>query len=266
MKQFGEWAVVTGANSGLGAAFARQLSAQGIGVVLVGRREAALLDFAATLPASTRIVVADLTKPEAGALIASACADLDVGLLISNAGEIAMGSVLTTPLLVLQDSLQLNAGAHLDLAHRFGSRFVARGKGGILFTSTLGALQAMPWSANYAAAKAYLLNLGLALNYELKSRGVHVSVVVPGPMKTPGLTGKGPVPIQTGAPAMEADKVAAIALKALAKNKAWVTPGAMTRTTAFVSWLLGRTLSRNLFGAVMRSTVPVSHRKQAGIE
>jgi hypothetical protein len=86
--------------------------------------------------------------------------------------------------------LRLNTGAHLQLVHHFGRLFEKHGGGGMLLVSSTAALQGTPFLANYAGAKAYLLNMGMALNYEMRETGINVTVLVPGPTKTPGLLEK----------------------------------------------------------------------------
>ncbi len=87
--------------------------------------------------------------------------------------------------------LVLNASSHLDLAHAFGRRFVARGRGGMIFVSALGALHGLPNMAHEGASKGYLLNLGEALHYELAAQGVDVTVMLPGNVDTPAVDALG---------------------------------------------------------------------------
>jgi uncharacterized protein len=89
--------------------------------------------------------------------------------------------------------------------------------------SSTAALQGTPFLASYAGAKAYLLNMGMALNYERRGTGINVTVMVPGPTKTPGLLEKPAVPLnKLLAPAMKAAVVAQIGLTALGRNKPYV--------------------------------------------
>jgi hypothetical protein len=94
--QFGPWAVVTGANSGIGAAFAEELAKQGYNVALVGRRAEALVAVSnrltKTYSINTRSVVVDLSTSDFLAQLAARTNDIDVGLLVSNAGDAAMGA------------------------------------------------------------------------------------------------------------------------------------------------------------------------------
>src|SRR5262249_17445789 len=85
-QSYGPWAVVAGASDGTGAAFAEDLASRGVNVVLVARRRNLLEELAARLPTETRVVAMDLSVPEAGAQLVAAVADIDVGLLVYNAG------------------------------------------------------------------------------------------------------------------------------------------------------------------------------------
>jgi len=263
--QFGPWAVVTGANSGIGAAFAEQLAKQGYNLALVGRRADALKVVSDRLARSysikTRVVVVDLFDMDFLAQLTAQTNDLDVGLLVSNAGDDAMGALLRVELEQLTKMLRLNTEVHLQLVHYFGRRFEKRRGGGILLVSSTAALQGTPFLANYAGAKAYLLNLGVALNSEMRGTGVNVTVVLPGPTKTPGLLDKPAIPLsKLPAPAMTPAAVARIGLSALAKNKPYVIAGVMNRVMAGVGSLLGRVGARNMWGALMRGIVPAQLR------
>jgi uncharacterized protein len=115
----------------------------------------------------------------------AATADLDVGLLISNAGAGRPGRFVDQDLADLHRRLTLNTTTHLELAHAFGRRFVERGGGAMVLVSALGAAHGLPNMAHDGAAKAYVLNLGEALNHELRPAGVKVTVMMPGNVDTP---------------------------------------------------------------------------------
>lgn len=269
MKQtklkYGPWALVTGATSGIGTAFAENLAQQGYNIALLGRRadatQAAAKHLEQAHAIKTRAVVVDLTDPDSLVQITEQTKDLDIGMLISNAGDAAMGAMLRVKLPDLTRMLRLNTQVHLELAHHFGSRFEARGNGGILLLSSTAGLQATPYLANYASAKAYLLNLGMALNYEMRGTGVAVTVLLPGLTKTPGLLEKPAIALHTlPAPQMAPETVAKIGLQALGKNKPFVVAGRMNRIMANASVLLGKVLGRNLWGVLVKRVVPVELR------
>jgi short-subunit dehydrogenase len=127
----------------------------------------------------------DLAEPDAPRHLVAATDDIEIGLIVSNAGNLVLGSFLDDSHAELVGELRLNTEAHLSLTHRFGRPMAARGRGGVLLVSSTAALQPMAYSANYAATKAYMMLLGEGVHRELAPRGVHVSVLLPGATDTP---------------------------------------------------------------------------------
>jgi short-subunit dehydrogenase len=166
--EFGPWAVITGASSGIGEAFARALAADGVHVVLAARRTERLAALGAELGrdhgVAHRVVTVDLADPDGPATLVEATAGLDVGLLVSNAGAGHPGRFVDQDLDDLHRRLRLNAVAHLDLAHAFARPLVARGRGGIVLVGALGASAGIPHMAHESGSKAYVDALGTALH------------------------------------------------------------------------------------------------------
>ncbi len=189
LSGYGPWAVITGASSGIGRAFAERCASDGLNVVLAARSTERLQELGRTLSANRdiayRVVTVDLTYPGGAADLVAATADLDVGLLISNAGAARPGRFLDQDFADLHRRFILNSTSHLELAHAFGRRFVQRGGGAMVLVSALGAAHGLPNMAHDGAAKAYVLNLGEALNHELRPAGVKVTVMMPGSVDTP---------------------------------------------------------------------------------
>jgi len=174
---YGPWALITGASSGIGEEYARQVAASGINVALLARREQRLKEVAAGLTArygiQARVIAADLSHDGILEPVAEATGDLDIGLVVS------------LPRQRLREIVQLNVITHLDLAHHFGQRLAQRGRGGIVLVSAVAAAGGLPYMANDSATKAYSLNLGEALHAELAPAGVNVTVHVPVLVNTP---------------------------------------------------------------------------------
>jgi uncharacterized protein len=145
-EQFGPWALVTGASSGIGREFARQLAASGINVVLVARREALLQEagreFAKAYGVEWRAIPTDLSEENFLERLAQDTHDLDIGLVVSNAGTAQPGEFLKLDRNEMVRLLRLHTQAHLDVAHHFGRRLAERGHGGIVLCGAMGALQA----------------------------------------------------------------------------------------------------------------------------
>ena len=119
---YGPWALVTGASSGIGEEFARQAAASGINVVLVARREERLKEVASGLTArydvETRVLALDLGRDGILGPVREATGDLDIGLVVSNAGAGNPGPFISLPHQRLREIVQLNVITHLDLARR----------------------------------------------------------------------------------------------------------------------------------------------------
>lgn len=187
--QYGPWALVTGASSGIGREFARQLAASGLNLVLVARRLPLLRALGEELAAhhgiEARAVQADLASPNFMDVLLPATDGLDVGLLVSNAGTGVPGRFLDVPEGVHLDVLHLNAAAYMRLAHHYGQAMARRGRGGIVLVGAMGATDGIPFMASAAATKAFVRSLGIGLHHELAEHGVRTTVVIPGPTDTP---------------------------------------------------------------------------------
>lgn len=226
LKKFGSWAVVTGASSGIGKEFATQLASNGINLILLARREFLLNKLSEKLKTKFNIEVkyasVDLSKPDFLIAIENITKGLDIGLVISNAGGARMGAFSKIPMVDFESMIHLNVMAQMKISHWFSTRRIKEHKkGALLLVSSTTAFQGVPYAADYAAAKAYILNLGEALNFELKNDKINVTVLVPGPTDTPGLTENEDVDMVSHLPMkpQAADQLVTEGLNALLKNK-----------------------------------------------
>ena len=173
--QYGPWALVTGASSGMGTEFARRLAEKGLNVVLLARREDRLRSLAVELERDysvrTRVVAVDLTRDDLLDSIRDATDDIEVGLLVNNAGFATSGKVLDNDLSVELAMLHVNSRAPLVLSHHFGRRMREQGKGGIIFVASTVAYSGAPGWSNYAATKAFDLTLSGGIARELHGDG-----------------------------------------------------------------------------------------------
>src|SRR5258707_2096030 len=133
-RRFGPWDVIAGASSGIGKEFARQIAASGVHVALVGRREPLLRTVGAECTKASgvehRIIPLDLSEPDFLPVLADATRDLDVGLVVSNAGTGNPVAFFKLDRQLLQATLRLNMMAHLDVIHHFDATLADRSRGG----------------------------------------------------------------------------------------------------------------------------------------
>ena len=255
MSRYGPWAVVTGASSGIGEALARELAARGVHVVLCARRKDRLDALAGELAGrhgtKARAVEVDLARPDFLPAIEEATRDIDVGLLVNNAGFGDKGPFLGSDLDMHLRMLATNCRAPLVLSHAFAPRLVARGRGGILITSSTAAFQGLPFSAHYAATKGYDLQLAEGLWYELRPSGVDVVALCPGPVDTEGPRRTGVNPAKVPVKMMDARSVAVFGLDALGGGPVAV-PGLTNRLLHALVKLVPRRVATAVSGRMIR--------------
>lgn len=254
-EKYGPWAIVTGSSSGIGAEFANQLAAYGINVILVARRKAMLDSLATELKEKYKVecmtIESDLSKDGFQFDILDATKDLDVGMVVNNAGMNCEGQFYRGSLDRNLQMIQLNIKAPFILAYEYGKKFIERGKGGIVFTSSISAFNANPFLSHYAASKAYILSLAESLNYEFKDKNVDVLALCPGFTESEMTKGMKDNPMM-----MKAAPVVKEALDNLGK-KAYVVPGFINKAQIFLtSRLLSRNTAKNVSGAMMKRILP----------
>lgn len=183
------WAVVTGASSGLGVALAEELAARGYDLVLTARSEPPMRALADRLAAAhgvrTHVEPLDLVQPGAARVLCDRldAAGIEPDALVNNAGFGLYGPFLDHDPDRLRTMLQLDIVALTELTQIVGRRMAARGRGRIMLVGSMAAYQPVGLLAAYAAAKAYVLSLGEALDAEL-APAVTVTVLSPGLMDT----------------------------------------------------------------------------------
>lgn len=224
--QYGPWALVAGASDGIGECFAKRLAGLGLNLVLLARREAVLEDLAGELQKTfgieTRVLVADLTSADLDERVAAATADLEVGLLVYNAGAVHGAKKFhDQPLEHAIGLVDLNCRGPVLLAHRLGNGMRARGRGGIVLLTSLAAFSGSSYTAAYTATKSFGKILAEALWHELSPEGVDVLSVVAGATRTPSMLTSNP-DFEAYPGIMEPDEVAAGALRNLGRGPVWV--------------------------------------------
>jgi short-subunit dehydrogenase len=186
--EYGDWAVVTGATSGIGLELATQLAGAGFNLIISSRNQENLQKTARLLktlaPIQLITLEADVSSPEGIDTIIMAATGLPVGLLVASAGYGTSGHFVNSSLHAEIDMLRVNCEALLSLTHYFSQQFVKQGRGGIILMSSMVAFQGTPFAANYAATKAYVQSLAEALATELKPLGVDVLAAAPGPVES----------------------------------------------------------------------------------
>lgn len=185
-----EWALVTGASSGIGLEFCRQLAAAGVNLVMVARREELLQTLAEDLSRQhqieTRVIAEDLSQPEGSALVhaRTKASNITIKLLVNNAGIGRWGTFESSSAGKYQEMIALNNTAVVTLCHLFLPDLSSFIQSAIINVSSPAAFQPVPYMAVYAATKSFLQSFSQALHGELADRGVYVQTLIPGPTET----------------------------------------------------------------------------------
>jgi short-subunit dehydrogenase len=220
-NRYGPVAVVTGASSGIGWAFAEELAGRGLDLVLVARRIDRLESLAGRLRGSgggkVDVLPLDLSSADAAARVLAATEGRDVGLVISNAGFGMKGEHAANDGAAMTDMLMVNCNVPMQLARGFIPRLRERGRGGIVLTSSVEGLMGCPYSTAYSASKALVNALGEGLWAELQPEGIDVLTVCPGATESEA-AGKQGIDIATLRNVMPAREVALTSLDNLANG------------------------------------------------
>src|SRR5439155_1680994 len=193
-----------------------------------------------------------------------ACADKDVGLVISNAGFGLKGEHHALDAARLTAMLNVNSHAPMLLAHAFAPRLIARGRGGLLLTGSIEGFIGFPWSAAYAATKAFVMTLGEALWGELRAHGVDVMVLTPGATDTDAPTLQG-IDKHQLAGLMPPSEVVRQALARLGGPPVFV-PGWLNRVMVRFLTSVPRRLGVLVAGKGMRDAIRRSGRRVEAVE
>jgi short-subunit dehydrogenase len=218
MELAGARALLTGATGGLGRAIAQALAARGASLTLSARKAEALEALAAELPGEDhRILPADLAEPGAAEKLAVEAGDVDI--LVANAGLPGTGRLPEYTSERLEGTLRVNLEAPMHLARALEAEMIERGKGHMVFISSLSGKSATPLSSVYNATKFGLRGFALGLRADLDPLGIGVSIVSPGTIREAGMyadSGADPIPgLGTGSPQQVANAV----VKAIERNK-----------------------------------------------
>lgn len=226
-------ALVTGASSGIGREFARQLAADGVSLVVVARRIDRLNELAAELVGrhgiNVEVLAADLSDEKDLVRVEERLADSQhpIELLVNNAGFDNSGNFVDIPVDVELAELSVNVLTPVRLTRAALPGMIARRKGGVLMVSSTVAIMPMPRSATYGASKAFLTSFSESVHMEVEEHGVHVTTVAAGLTHTEfhSVAGIDTSGMPKSAPWMEPGEVARVGLAAVAAGKVMVIPG-----------------------------------------
>ncbi|MDB5229180.1 MAG: family oxidoreductase [Bacteroidota bacterium] len=245
-----EYAIVTGASSGMGLEFAKLLAKRGYNLVLVARRtdrlERLKKEILESHQTDIHVLSLDLVEMDStDKLLAFVQVNkLNVTILINNAGFGTSGDFLSLPIEKTMEMLQLNIGTLTKLTYLFGNEMKKNKLGYILQVSSVGAFQPSPYFAAYSATKAYVMLFSEALDFELKGSNVSVTTLYPGATKTEFFeVSETKVNKLVARTLMTADEVADIALNAMFKRKRSIVPGIINKLSVFFAQMSPRKMT-----------------------
>jgi short-subunit dehydrogenase len=253
-------ALVTGASSGIGVDIARRLALEGFDVVLAARRKSRLALVADRIEKEQRVqahvVEADLSTLEGAKKLVRDVASLGVELdcLVNNAGFGVYGKMADADIERTLEMVQLNVLSLTYLTHHYVKEMVARKRGFILQTASIGAFQPSPYYAVYSATKAFVLSFSEALHHELQGTGVSITTSCPGLTATEfhdvAVHSK---PDWMKGVTMTADDVARISVQAMLRGERTTVPGFSNWTMSVAAQLLPKSVIIPLAAATMKS-------------
>jgi hypothetical protein len=253
-------ALITGASSGIGEAFARHLAANGWDLVIVARRKDRLERLSAEISQLGRkceVVVADLST-EAGISTVIAAAN-GIEFLVANAGITHVAGIGITEPFVAHRIVNLLATGVMDLCEAIVPEMIRRRRGDVIVVSSIAAFTPMRKSAIYAASKSFVTTYVRSIALEAKSAGVRVTAVCPGYVRTELHEQAGLGHLRSQVPKMlwlDPDDVVAAAMRGLDRNKVVVIPGLIYR---LVRPFLGLTALQRVWGGMTRRN---NHERQ----
>lgn len=252
-------AVVTGASHGIGEALATELAARGHNLIVTARRENLLNELASRLIARYGVTVevwpADLTDPTHRSKLADELAARNVSILCANAGVATLGPVATLDPAGERALVQLNVVAVHDLVLAVLPGMLERGAGGILVSGSAAGNSPIPNNAAYSSSKAFLNTFSEALRVELRSTGVHVTLLAPGPVSSglPDFVDEAVVDkVIPGYMWVSTEYAAKASLNGLQRNKMRVVPGLPAKAMSLASTYLPRAVLAPVVGNVYR--------------
>jgi hypothetical protein len=257
-ERYGPWAVVTGASAGIGAEFARRIAERGVNVVLVARRRNRLEELASTIEdmyrVQARVAPMDLSSRDVVETLQPVLADIEVGLLVNCAGYGSSGPFLDMDPSVQESMINVNCRASILLTHEIVQGMRERGRGGVIFVSSVHGFCASRGMANYNATKAYDLLFAEGLAEELRPYGVDVQALCPGGTLTEfqrvaGLDTRNFGPLARLMFTTPAAVVVA-SLRALG-HRVTVVPGVLNKLAVLAMRLMPRRVSTWLFGSIV---------------
>ena len=255
-------ACITGASSGIGAAFARRLARDGYRLILHGRREGLLRSLAEELARGhgirSDVVLADLRGPDGIRVLEERIgATPDLSLLVNNAGYSTLKYFHEEPIEGQEALIRVHVLAPVRLTHAAIPVLRARGGGAIINVSSVAGFLIAPGSATYCATKAYLINFTETLHLELQGSGIRMQALCPGFTLTDFHTKLG---YDTSRKAlkkfMSAEEVVEQSLNDLRRGKVVSVPGLRYRVAAVAPRFIPRRLFYRLVDAVRRAQRP----------
>jgi len=263
-ERYGPWAVITGASAGIGAEFARRIAERGVNVVLVARRRNRLEALASNIEdmcqVEARVAPADLASRDIVEVLRPALNGIEIGLLVNCAGFGSSGPFLDMDPSVQEAMLNLNCRAPMLLTHEIAQGMRERGKGAVIFVSSVNGFSGARGMANYNATKSYDLLFAEGLAAELKPHGVDVQALCPGGTNSEFQRVAGLDPRRFGPLARlifaSPASVVSTSLRALG-GRVTVVPGLLNKLMVLTIRLLPRPLATRLLGLLM-------HRLSAG--
>jgi hypothetical protein len=187
-ERYGDWALVTGASAGIGAAFARAFAREGLSCVLTARRGDRLRELAGELESGhgvkTRVVAVDLSAPGGAEELLRSVADLEIGVLVNNAGFGGAGRFDKLEPERLRAMVELNCTTPVVLTRALLPAMLERRRGAVILTGSVAGSQPLPLHGLYSATKSFDNLLGEALWAEFRGTGVDCLSLLPGPTET----------------------------------------------------------------------------------
>ena len=252
--------LLTGASGGIGHAIARALAARGASLILTGRRADTLASLADEV--SGQPLACDLSEPDQVRRLVEQAGDVEI--LVANAAHPASGLLTELDQERIDHMLEVNLRAPIALARALAPAMTRRGRGHLVFISSLAGKVASPSSSIYSATKFGLRGFALGLREDLRSSGVGVSVVMPGFIRESGMFAQAEVERPRGVGTRTPEQVADAVVQAIERNRAEVDVAPLTlRLGASLAGLapeLAARMSRLMGGERVASDVTAGQR------